>query len=281
MVDLGATNTVNSAATAVSSGANASQTYTPPSSNQTPSNQVFSLSARILAAREPLPASNPSPQNINQQLDPALLARISLEEELKKQGGGGGGGPRFTSPTLFVLYSMKLINDAMREAYENLQKALDQGVLNATAPITNTIAAMQEAVSEFMANPVMANLGTAINQSFAQIADALKDPAATASKLANNVAQFGSVVASAIANGLKRLFYGKEEDRLDPDNELYQGEIGLLDKALSFFGMIDNQGNESNARNIKSHIDNLANQVTRWAASINYPFKEFTKRWFR
>jgi hypothetical protein len=45
--------------------------------------------------------------------------------------------------------------------------------------------------------------------------------------------------------------------------------------------MIDNEASGSNAKNIKAHIDNLANQVTRWAASINYPFKEFTKRWFR
>ncbi len=277
MVDLGATGTINSAAPAVNSAASSAPAAAP-NASQPASNQVFSLSARILAAREPL--SSPSPQVTN-QMDPALLARISLEEELKKQGGGGGGGVRFSSPTLFVLYSMRMINDAMREAYEALQKALDQGVLNATAPVNNFIAGVQEAVSEFMNNPVMANLGIAINQSFSQIANALKDPAASASKLMNNAVHLGSVVASAIASGLKRLFYSKDEDRLDPDNAIYQNEEGLLDKALSFFGMIDNQGNESNAKNIKSHIDNLAKQVTRWASSINYPFKEFTERWFR
>ena len=281
MVDLGATTTVNSATTSTSAASAMAAPVNISSSNPTPSNQVFSLSARILAARETLPETRSNPQNTNQQIDPALLARIALEEELKRQGGGGGGGPRFTSPTLFVLYSMRLINDAMRQAYEALQKALDQSGQNISVPVNNAVAVVQEALAKFISNPVFVNLGTAINQSFLQIGKMLDDPAATATKLANNVAQFGSVVASAIANGLKRLFYGKEEDRLDPDNEIYQGEAGLLDKALSFLGMIDNEASGSNAKNIKAHIDNLANQVTRWAASINYPFKEFTKRWFR
>ncbi len=251
------------------------------SSNQLPSNQVFSLSARVLAARDALPYAPSAPTHTSQQIDPALLARISLEEELKRQGGGGGGGPRFTSPTLFVLYSMRLINDAMREAYQALQKALDQGVLNATAPISNAISVAQELTGQLLSNPVFVNLGIAINQSFEQIASALKDPAATAAKLANNFAQFGSVVASAIANGLKRLFYNKDEDRFDPDNAIYDEDTGFLTRMLGLFGNIGNQGSESNAKNIKSHIDNLAKQVTNWAASFNYPFKEFTKRWFR
>lgn len=280
MVELGAA-AVSSAAVNVAAASNANiATNNAPVSNAPVSNQVFSLSARILAARDTLPYT-PAPANTNQQIDPAVLARVSLEEELKRRGGGGGGAPRFTSPTLFVLYSMRLINDAMREAYEALQKALDQGVLNAGAPINNALEVAQDLVGKFLATPTLVNLGTAINQSLAQIKSAFGDPATTASKLMNSAVHLGSVVASAIASGLKRLFYGKDEDRLDPDNELYQNEAGLLDKALSFFGMIDNQGSESNAKNIKAHIDNIANQVTRWARSINYPMKEFTERWFK
>lgn len=282
MVELGTAAAVNSAAVSKSASSNANVTpnNVPPSSTPV-SNQVFSLSARVLAARDPLPYSPSTPVNPGQQIDSAVLARIALEEELKRQGGGGGGSPRFTSPTLFVLYSMRLINDAMRQAYEALQKALDQGVLNASASVNNAVVTAQEIVGEFLASPLFINLGTAINQSLAQIKSAFSDPATMANKLMNSAVHLGSVVASAIASGLKRLFYGKDEDRLDPDNELYQSDTNLLDKALSFFGMIDNQGNESNAKNIKSHIDNIANQVTRWARSVNYPLKEFTERWFR
>ncbi len=276
MVDVGGSAAISpKVASSVSSAPSTGPANNSPAT-QSQANQVFSLSARILAAREP-----DSPvQATSRQIDPALLARIALEEELKRQGGGGGGGPKFTSPTLFVLYSMRLINDAMREAYEALQKALDQAGQNITAPFTNTIAAVQESMNNFIANPLFTNLGTAINQSFAQIAKALNDPAVMANKLVNNFAQFGSVVASAIANGLKRLFYGKDEDRLETDNNIYEGEDGIMNRILGMFININNQGNESNAKNIKSHIDNLAKQVTKWVTSLNHPFQEFAKRWF-
>lgn len=250
------------------------------SNKSTAQNQIntdLNLSARFLAQERTNLVQPPSRQ-VNQQIDPALLARISLEEELKRRGGGGGGFNSF-NPLLFVPYSFKLMAEAIDRAREAINQILNQGFA-LPAPLNNVVQTAQNFVAGIVTSPFVTNLGIAINQSIAQIANTLRDPMATANKIATNMIQLANVIASAVAAGLKKVFGAKDEDRLDPDNELYREEEGFLKRVWGMFADVGNEASQSNAKDIKSHIDNIAKQVTRWAYSINRPFNEFAKRWF-
>lgn len=215
------------------------------------------------------------------RIDPTILARVALDEELKRKGGGGGGGAVFKSPTLFVLYSMRLINDALRQAYQALQQALAQSAAKATSPLLQAITNTQNALLNFINNnPVtnfVTNFSNGVGRSLDQIANAFKNPQQLANQISTNFSALGNLIASAIANGLKRT-YNKDEDRLDPNEEIYEDEDNLFAKGMNFFGINNNQ--ESNSKSIKSHIDNIAKQFARWSDAVAYPIKEFAQRWF-
>lgn len=276
MVDFGGS-------TALNLGANRTSTDTivvnaaSQQANQNPANAVFNLNARFLAReRGPL---QPAPQQRNQQIDPALLLRIALEEELKKRGGGGGGFRSF-NPLLFVPYSFKLL----AQAIDRLRQAFNQALNNNFAlptPVTNAVQSVQNYIAGALNTRFVANLTTAVNQSFAQIANAMRNPLATAQKIVMNVVQLANVIASAVAAGLKKVFTGKEEDRFDPDNKVFQEDEGFLRRIWGMFADVSNDANQSNAKNIKSHIDNLAKQFTKWGSAITHPLDDFTKRWFQ
>ncbi|MBT6843941.1 MAG: hypothetical protein HOA17_09160 [Candidatus Melainabacteria bacterium] len=269
MVDFGPSTNFNIGAT--KTGADAAAANNSNLAVMSPGRQLFKLSARLLAQER---GAGLVQQQQNNQIDPALLARISLEEELKKRGGGGGGMRSF-NPMVFVPYSFKLLAQAIDQLRAALMQALNQG-LAMPAPIQNTLQSVQSIIGRVFNNPFVANLTTAINQSFAQLANAMRNPLATANKLATNVMQFANAIASAVASGLKKVFGGKEEDKLDPDNIHFKEDDGFLKRVWGMFADVANDANQSNARNIKSHIDNLANQVTRW---MSRSF-DFTKRWF-
>ncbi|MDD9898697.1 MAG: hypothetical protein OXU45_06835 [Candidatus Melainabacteria bacterium] len=218
--------------------------------------QVFNLSARVVAEQRP------QQQVQNRQIDPAVLARIALEEELKRRGGGGGGFRNF-NPLNFVPYSFKLMSAAMERMRQAFNQAMSQA-FNLPAPVANAVQQVQNYVTNLFNAPILQNFNTAINQSFAQLAQALQNPGQTAARLATNIMQLASTMASAVAAGLKKVFGDKEEDRLDPDNQYFQEDEGFLKRVWGVFADVSNDGNQSNARNIKSHIDNLAKQVTHF-----------------
>jgi hypothetical protein len=217
----------------------------------TRANQVFNLSARIVAEQRP-----PEPVRSN-QIDPALLARIALEEELKRRGGGGGGGVKSFNPMNFIPYSFKLMSEAIESARQAFNQALSQAFAM-PAPVNNVLAQVQNFITNVLNQPVAQNLNTAINQTFSQLAQAMQNPGQLASRLASNVMQLANSLASAVAAGLKKVFNNKEEDRLD------------LKRVWGVFANVGNDANQSNARNIKSHIDNLAKQVTRFFANLRF-----------
>lgn len=236
------------------------------------SSPVYSLSAQVTEVRT-------SPNRI----DPTILARASLEEELKRKGGGGGGGGAvFKSPTLFVLYSMRLINEALLQAYKALQQALAQSAARAVSPLTQAIANAQNALLKIINNnPVInfvSNFSNGVNKNLEQIANAFKNPQELANKILSSFTSLGNLIASAIANGLKKS-YTKDEEKLDPNEWVYESEDNLFTGMMSFFGVNNNQ--ESNGKSIKSHIDNIAKQFARWSDAVSYPVREFMQRWFR
>lgn len=227
--------------------------------------QVFNLSASVLADQRAQTSSSSS-----KQIDPALFARIALEEELKRRGGGGGG-VRSYNPMNFIPYSFKLMSEALDRIRQAFNQAMSQAFV-LPAPVNNFVQQVQNYVANLFNTPVLQNLNTAINQSFAQIAQALQNPGQTAAKLANNLMQIANTIASAVAAGLKKVFASKEDDKFDPDNEYFQEDDDFLSKAWGIFSNVGNDANQSNARNIKSHIDNLAKQVVRFLSGFRQGF---------
>ena len=52
-----------------------------------------------------------------------------------------------------------------------------------------------------------------------------------------NAAQVAMVITSAIINGLKKVFFGKDEEKQEVDEALYEDEEskGVLSRLLNFF----------------------------------------------
>jgi hypothetical protein len=232
------------------------------------SQALAELKARVVADRVNFNAN---------QIDPALLARVSLEEELKRRGGGGGAAAKADfNPNFFVSYSYKIINDALRQLYEAANSALNSAPnLNQTlSQATNTVLTVFQGFTNVFAG-VMTNITSFSSTLMATLAN----PLSTARTLMSNIAHLGTLMASAIASNLKKILYGKDDSKLDPDDELYSNQDGMFASLMNFFALNDNQGNESNGKNIKSHIDNFNKQITRWADLITLPFDNFAKRW--
>ncbi len=239
---------------------------------------VFALSAKVTVAAE---RATPSPE-IN-RLDPSALARIAMEDELKRKGGGGGGGgaPKESSPTLFVLYSLTLMNKAIQAAFQDLMKSLNE-LLNpqqvnqnpaAQTPATNFIKGAIANFTGFFAGGFV--------QMQARLGQSLQDAMPDAAKLAKNIGHLANTISSAISNGLKKIFYTKDDTTVDPEKALYESEGGLLGSLVKSFGFSGNRDSDGNARSIDAHIENIARQLTKWSESFSYPIKEFSKRWFK
>jgi len=229
-------------------------------------NQSSGLSANAAAGAavlaKPVYDRAPIPQQQAQinpgQIDPQLLARIALEEELKKKGGGGGGA-MFKSPSLFVLYSLSVIGAKMQEMYQAMNAAL-----------SSKAAEMQgTTVAQFVAQTmqyVQTLPGKAVNlimNSPAILANALKAAAKSAAKLAqtlsNSFVNLATVAMSALMSKLLKVFEKEKDIEVD---ELEEEE----NLGISFFGMgkpiEEEAGDEgNNGRMIISHIQKVADQI--------------------
>lgn len=200
----------------------------------------------------------------NSQLDPSVLARIAIEEELKKKGGGGGGGGKSYNPANWIPYSFSLLAKAIEQA----RQAVADAFLQALATINQTIQGGLGQIGKNIGNlfkPVN-NLARNIFLGFAQntakaINQFAKNPIGFSIRMANNAMQTGMAMFAALVNGLKKAIYGKDEALKEADEEIYKEE-GIFSKLVSFFTMQD-QNNESNGRNIKSHLNNKAKQITQ------------------
>lgn len=203
------------------------------------------------------------------QIDPALLARISIEEELKRRGGGGGGGGRTESfnPNLFVSYSYKIINDALRELFELGKTVFNSGTAILEAP-ANLAANITKSINNAFSG-VMTNIGNFGSNLMATILS----PFNSAKNLATNFASLGTLIGSAIANGLKKIFYGKDEEKIET-KEYEEDKEGFFGGLINFMTLSGNADNESNGKTIKAHIDNVNKQILNWNNVLIKPFKD-------
>lgn len=189
---------------------------------------AYSLAAKVSVAREDLGIS-PSPQNKNTPpLDPFVLAKVAIEDEIRKRKGGGGGGGGFLStesynPTLWVPYSFKLMAQAMNESRAFFNQSWQQ-VLNL---IPNTLNNIANVVNRGIANlgrslglNLTNMLGQLQRQASALLESAIKAPMNLALSLGSNVSHLANTIANALSQGLRRLVYGKDEkDELENENK--------------------------------------------------------------
>ncbi len=228
------------------------------------SSQSYNLRAEANSQREVA-------VNQQNQIDPSVLARIALEEELKKKGGGGGGG-RSYNPINWIPYSFSLLAKAIEQARTEVANAF----LQALATINQSI---QAAINQFGANlgkalsPITnftSNIVTGFAQNISRSIEAFsKNPIAFAGRMATNAMQTGIAIFAALVNGLKKVIYGKDESLAEADEENYKKE-GIFSKLLSFF-TLQGEDNESNQKNTKSHLNNKAKQQTqRITKKANY-----------
>jgi len=245
--------------------------------SNTPNANTAAAAATTLRGRVSYEQDSPVESN---RFDPSLLARIAAEEELKKRGGGGGGGsaPSF-NPNVWVSYSFVEI----AKAIEELRQAFNQALAAATEAPAGFVAQASESVTAAVKNfssqfqlPNF-NLATSLQN---MMSKGINNTLAAVDRAVANLINSGHTMMSAIANGLKKVFYGKDESIKDIDEEIYEKEGGILDGLVEFFGIKD-QDKETNGKNIKAHIDNQSNQLTKWAASMTDSIERFWERWLK
>lgn len=201
---------------------------------------TFNLRAKALAVRQGFDQVQDQPkQQSRNNLDPAMLARIALEEELKKKGGGGGGSRPF-NPMVWVPYSFKLLAKAIEQLRQAFNQALNQSLLAVPNFVARNITVSLNAVNKFFAPvtvPIANGLASAMNSMARGLNNFMKNPLAATNKLLLNAAQVGIVITSAIINGLKKVFFTKDEDKEEVDETIYDGDEkqGLLSRLLGFF----------------------------------------------
>lgn len=226
----------------------------------------YSGSVRSISIRpdyEP-PQERRAPAQERSQLDPSVLARLAIEEELKKKGGGGGASRPF-NPLAWVPYSFKLMAAAIERMRQAFEQAMAQGIGQIDINFMSTVREAGVATGQMIRAIVLpvTNAFTNTMQSMVNFAKAFaKDPAGTTVKLLNQISFISQVIGSAIASGLKKLFYGKDEEKLEADYEIYEDEDqSYFDRIL---GSVNNRTIEINNNNsIASHIQNMAKQITK------------------
>lgn len=237
-------------------------------SGSTATNNTFSLRAKALVVREDGGQASGGQQQ-SKQVDPALLARIAIDEELKRRGGGGGGGMSF-NPNMWVSYSYKAINEALQQLYDLVNKITAQSANQVTSAVNNMASQLLSATANFFApvtQPVQ-SFFTQLQKDLNWLARSFgNNPLEASLKLASNIMQMANAIFSAVANGLKKIIYGKDEERVDTDELLYEDEETVFSRTLGFRSMQD-EDNEGTGRNMKAHLDNLAKQLTDWASSF-------------
>jgi hypothetical protein len=247
-----------------SSAYGTNQLFTVEQSGQTSTNNNFTLRAKALVVRE---GFERAPQDQSpRQVDPSMLARIALEEELKRRGGGGGGGsaPSF-NPNMWVSYSYKLMNDALQQLYALINQILDQSTAQTTTATANLASQVGSSVmSSFSAltSPLKNIFQNTNNQMRDNIA---RSPLADVMKKLADPVQFANILFSSLIKGLKKSIYGKDDDtKTDTQNQNEKDDLATL---LGMNGIAD-EDNEANGKSIKSHMDNIARQYSNWANSF-------------
>ncbi len=249
--------------------ANAGQTSAQPSA-------AYSLAARVAIARDDTFSPAPAKQ-INPQIDLALLARAAIEDELRKKGGGGGGGGgsiKSYNSTVWVPYSFKLMAQSIDQSRAFFAQIFQQ-IVNF---IPNSLANLSNSVNRAFANlggRLMSPIATVLSQMQKQANNLLeamiKTPLNLAVGLGSNVSHLANMIANALTQGLRKFILGKDDKDEDLQamkrNEIYYDEdIDFLEK----LGDLPTQDtNASSAtQSIKGHIDNVSNQLTKWATSF-------------
>jgi len=201
---------------------------------------TFNLRAKALAVRQGFDQVQDQPkQQGRNNLDPAVLARIALEEELKKKGGGGGG-TRPYNPMLWVPYSFKLLAKAIEEIRQAFEKAISQSLNALPNFVSRGIISTTNSVNKFFApitTPIAIGLANILNTLSKGLNSFIKNPLEATNRMLMNAAQVALVITSAIINGLKKVFFGKDEEKLEVDEEIYESEEkqGLMSRLLGFF----------------------------------------------
>jgi hypothetical protein len=251
-----------SASSASAFGSN--QLFTVEQSGQASTNNNFTLRAKALVVREGF--DRPAPEQAPRQIDPSMLARIALEEELKKKGGGGGGGsaPSF-NPNMWVSYSYKLMNDALQQLYALLNQILDQSTAQSSSAVANLATQVGSSVkSSFSA--LTSPLKNIFQNTNNQMRDnSARSPLSDAMKKFADPVQFANILFSSLVSSLKKAIYGSDDDtKTNTQEQTEREELANL----NMMSAIADEDNEANGKSIKSHMDNIARQYSNWANSF-------------
>lgn len=239
----------------------------PANLNSSYANASIALSSKVASQAYNLRAEANSERQAtvsqNNQIDPSVLARIAIEEELKKKGGGGGG-TKYYNPTNWIPYSFSLLAKAIDQARLAVANAFLQAINTFGNNVQSGINQVATSIAEVF-QPVT-NLFQNVFVNFAQNAaknlnQFSKNPIEFSIRMATNVAQTGLAIFAAVVNGLKKAIYGKDEAVNEAQEEIYK-EDGLLSQLMSFFNPQD-ENRESNGKNIKAHLNNKAKMVTQ------------------
>lgn len=233
------------------------------SGSQTLSNLAASVkNTRSNLSLKPLPAEVLKAQQANGAQNLAKILEELEQEKLKKTGGGGGGLRTFKNPALYVLYSLRVINQKIQELMQAFLKATSLPALpeQLTLP-QNPVAAILDKIVNLPKQLVQGLQNIGLNL-LALPANLAKNAVAMAKTLASSFMNLATLAASALANKLFKNLFGQDDDKgIEREDELEQQ--GWLYRVQSFF-MSDDTEHESNGRNIISHIRNVADQISKF-----------------
>lgn len=210
--------------------------YSSSSMSSSASSSVNVVSSRSGIYRDPPHQEKKQEQSKANLFDPALLARLADEERRKKMGGGGGV-PQFKSPSLFVLYSLRLIAEKMMELYKIFQRSLDsafpvvlenlsslnlnQFALKSLKSLGFSSSSIQNFLNNLKPENLVLNLKVAVKTTFKNFIDI-----------------FQSILASAFgfANKLFKNKYSKDED-IEEENIKSKEEHPFLTAMKNLFAL--------------------------------------------
>lgn len=208
-------------------------------------------------------------QNTPAQLSPQELAMLAEKRRRELEGGGGGGGARFKSPTQFVLYSFRLINDKLMQLYQSVSAALNENLMNANAAgreaMATTMTSVYNAIPKNMQG-LMMNVMRGLDTMQNQAQNFLKSAANLAQQLSSSFVNLATVSMSALANRFVRLLgFGRDDDEKFEAEEVADKYIPSeeeLETSIDAALFSDQQDNEKNGRNIIAHLENFSRWLT-------------------
>ena len=209
-------------------------------------------------------SQNISSQQSQVNLTQSLLDRAREDDELRRRllGGGGGGGSRKFQP--YVPFSFLKIAQSLEALRANFLDFLRTAPQNlATINIPNLLRSLP---GFNQAKNLLLNLANSTANLFANFSKPLTNALANARAMATNFVTTGFALTSSLVGKMLKLLRLKDEEEIIEEKEENR-IVDFFDGIKTFFTKRGGE-QDDNKRNIFSHFENIADQITGFLKTI-------------